>query len=188
MLPATEDEALEAVRTLISYIGDDPDREGLLETPARVLAAWRESWGRGYYEDISARLTSFTDDSDYDQLVIQRGIVFSSFCEHHMALFHGEATVAYQPHGKIIGLSKLARIVEHFSSRLQVQERLTSQIAGFLEHYVSPDCAVRLEATHSCMTTRGVRQPHSLTVTTALRGLFRLDAATQQEFLTEARR
>ena len=179
--------ALAAVRTLISYIGDDPTREGLLDTPERVLKAWQESWGSGY-RDLASSLTVFENDGEYDQMVVQREIVFHSHCEHHLAPFSGTAVVAYIPRGKIIGLSKLARIVEHFSSRLQVQERLTGQVANFLETNVSPDCAVMMDATHSCMTSRGVCQPRSITTTTALRGIFKSDPAAHQEFMLQARR
>ncbi len=185
MMPSDE-EARAAVRTLIQWIGDDPTREGLLQTPDRVLRAWRESWGRGYSE-TNFEVTCFGNDGD-DQMIMSRQISFSSYCEHHLALFSGTAAVAYIPRGQIVGISKLSRIVEHFSARLQVQERLTTNIADFIAMHVSPDCAVRMEAVHSCMTTRGVKQPHSSMVTTSLRGLFKEDPSTQEEFLAEARR
>jgi GTP cyclohydrolase I len=185
----THGEAIDAVRTLIAYIGDDPDRPGLQATPGRVLRAWAEEWGAGYREPDFA-LTMFDGDGDDygDQMVFMNGISVHSFCAHHMVPFYGVASVAYIPRGgKIVGLSKLPRIVEHFASRLQVQERLTAQVADFIVNHISPDCAISIKATHLCMVTRGVRQPHSMTVTTALRGCFLNDTATQSEFIARSR-
>lgn len=184
----TTDEAREAVRTLIAFIGDDPDRDGLRDTPARVLRAWQEAWGSGYRDDAAEILTSFENDGDHDQMIVLREISYHSHCEHHLATFYGSASVAYLPRGRIIGVSKLARIVEHFASRLQVQERLTRQIADFMAEHISPDCAASLDATHMCMTSRGVRQPRAVMTTTALRGIFRDDPAAQQEFISRIAR
>lgn len=181
-------EAIEAIRTLIAYIGDDPNRSGLLQTPDRVLKAWDEAWGIGYH-DPSFTLTLFENDETpiYDQMIFMRDISFHSTCEHHMVNFSGTASIAYIPKDKVVGLSKLPRIVNHFASRLQVQERLVGEIADFICQNISPDCAVSLEAMHLCMASRGVRQPKSTTVTTALRGIFKVDASAQSEFLSQVR-
>src|SRR5580700_5307627 len=144
----TRNEALHAVRTLIEYIGDDPDRPGLLKTPERVLKAWYDEWGAGY-RDMAFETTVFDNEGvllPYDQMVFVKDIVFFSTCEHHLSPFFGTACVAYIPEKKIVGLSKLARIVTHFAARLQVQERLVSEIAEFIEQEVSVHCAVMLEA------------------------------------------
>lgn len=185
MKPTRED-ALAAIRTLISFIGDDPSRPGLLDTPQRVLAAWLEDWGAGYFERDFA-VTLFDNDVAYDQMIFMKDISFFSTCEHHLAPFFGTAAIAYIPKGHIVGLSKLPRIVQHFSARLQVQERLVREIADFIVKNISPDCAVSLEATHLCMVSRGIRQPTAKTITTALRGFFRDDPATQDEFITQVR-
>lgn len=184
----TIEQAREAVRTLIAYIGDDPSRPGLKDTPDRVLNAWRADWGTGYHERLPAELLRTFENGDggtpYNQMVVVRNITFHSNCEHHMVPFFGQASIAYVPGGKgIVGLSKLTRVVEYFSRRLQVQERLTEQIADFLETHLSGDIGVLLTATHTCMASRGVRQPHSETLTTALRGDFYRDATTRSEFL-----
>lgn len=183
-------EALDAVRTILAYIGDDPDREGLQRTPERVISAWEQDWGVGYLVDKPG-ITLFQNEGPnegYDQMLFMRDLTFSSFCEHHMAPFSGVAHIAYIPaRGVIVGLSKLARIVQHYAARLQVQERLTGEIAAFIVDKISPDCAVMMEASHSCMTSRGVRQPKSTTITTALRGAFKNDPNTQSEFLAQAR-
>lgn len=184
MKPSRED-ALQAVRTLIEFIGDDPDRPGLLDTPKRVLAGWLEDWGAGYYEH-DFNVTLFESRS-YDQMIFMRDISFFSHCEHHLAPFFGTAAIAYLPRVHIVGLSKLPRIVQHFSARLQVQERLVGEIADFIVKNVSPDCAVSLEATHLCMVSRGIKQPTAKTITTALRGVFRHDASAQDEFITLVR-
>jgi len=179
--------ALEAVRTLLRYIGDDPARPGLADTPERVLRAWRDSWGKGYTPPPRDLLRLFENGAaapPYDQMVVVSGINFYSTCEHHMAPFFGTAAIAYIPsHRGIVGLSKLARVVDHFARQLQVQERLTAQIADFLEARLAPDIGVSLQATHLCMVSRGVQQPNALTATTALKGRFLGEPATRAEFL-----
>jgi len=178
-----ETRALEAIRTLIEYIGDDPNRSGLRDTPKRVLQAWKQDWGTGYQElDVDDLVTTFDNDDNYDEMVFLPNISFYSFCEHHISPFFGSAYIAYIPNHKIIGISKLARIVRHFSSRLQIQEGLTIQITDFLVKHLSPDCALTLEATHLCMASRGVREPHATTITTSLRGVFKTDDAAHSEF------
>lgn len=175
--------AAKAVRSLLVCMGEDPDRPGLQGTPERVARAWFGDWGRGYREGPPT-LTFFRDASiNYDQMVVERDITFFSHCEHHMAPFFGTAAIAYipEPEKGILGISKLVRIVDHFSRRLQVQERLTAQIADFLWPQVSLDVAVVLRATHFCMSSRGVRQPNATTITTAIRGRFH-DAAPRAEF------
>jgi GTP cyclohydrolase I len=191
----TRAEALTAVRTLIAYIGDDPQREGLLDTPERVLKAWGKDWGRGYQEIAPADLIRTFEGQHnpaylhpaprrYDQMVVVKNIDIFSCCEHHMAPFFGRAHIAYVPGSKgLVGLSKLARVADHFSRRLQVQERLTEQVAGFLAEHLSPHIAVMLACTHLCMVSRGVQQAHSITQTTALRGDFYNDPTTRAEFL-----
>lgn len=188
----TKAEALEAVRTILEYIGEDVTREGLLDTPKRFLNAWIREWGIGNSysnDDISELISSFDNTEEiYDQMIVEKDINFYSHCEHHLAIFCGHAHIAYIPKEKIVGISKLARIVDIFSKRLQVQERLTSQIANTIAQYISPDCAVMLSAVHTCMTSRGVRQPNAKTITTALRGQFLSDKATQNEFMQHINR
>jgi GTP cyclohydrolase I len=184
----TYDEALKAVRTLIEFIGDDPKRPGLRETPKRVLHAWMQDWGVGYAnpnpEELLRMFENGEGSTPYDQMVVMRGISYSSHCEHHIVPFFGSACIAYIPgEAGIVGLSKLARVVEHFARRLQTQERLVEQVAEFLHNHLAQDVAVSLEATHLCMVSRGVRQPHAITVTTALRGAFYNDPTTRSEFL-----
>jgi GTP cyclohydrolase I len=183
----TEEQAEEAVRTLIRYIGDSPERSGLAETPKRVLKAWREEWGKGYLSPPPP-LKSFDAGSegiwDLDQMIVVRGISFFSTCEHHLAPFHGVAHIAYIPKRIIVGLSKMARVVEHFSRRLQVQERLTAQIADYLYEQMDPyGVGVTLRATHLCMCSRGVRQPGSEALTSAMRGRFLEHSSVKKEFL-----
>jgi GTP cyclohydrolase I len=182
----TEDAALAAVRTLISYIGDDPARPGLRDTPKRVLRAWRESWGAGYQLPPTNIITLFQGDREQcDEMVVLRGIQFHSHCEHHMAPFFGTVDIGYIPaFGRgVLGLSKLARIVAHVSRQLQVQERLTAQVADYIAAKVSADVAVLVRATHTCMTSRGVQQPNTTTITSALRGKFFDDPTVRAEFL-----
>lgn len=178
--------ALEAVRTLIAYIGDDPTREGLAETPDRVLDAWRKDWGAGYAEQ-PANLIKLFDASPklrLQPMIVVRDLSFHSTCEHHMAPFFGHAAIAYIPRQEIgrLGLSKFARIIDHFARRLQTQERLTDEIANFLNDNLSRDVAVTMRATHMCMVSRGVRQPNAQTITSALKGAFYDDSATRSEF------
>lgn len=175
------EKTLDAVKTLLKYIGEDPQREGLRETPFRVLKAYREMFS-GYQTDPAEVIKTF-EDGACDEIVLCKGIKFFSTCEHHLLPFHGVAHVAYLPDGKIIGLSKLARLVEVFARRLQVQERLTTQVAdALMEHLKPKGAACVVEALHLCMACRGVRQQDSTMVTSALRGAFRDDPATRAEF------
>lgn len=169
-----------AVREILLAIGENPDRDGLRETPARVARMYAEMFV-GLREDPERHLeTSF--DEDHHEMVVLRDIAFSSMCEHHLMPFEGKAHIAYIPGGKIAGLSKLARIVDGFAARPQVQERLTSQIADLLAKRVQVlGCAVLIEAVHTCMTCRGVRKPGSVMVTSALRGTLHTNAGTRAE-------
>jgi GTP cyclohydrolase I len=176
--------AEEAVRTLLRYVGDDPGRDGLLETPDRVVRALRELTA-GFDED-PAEILSRTFDESSDEMIVLRGISFYSTCEHHLLPFHGEAVVAYLP-GKVVGLSKLARLVNCFARRLQIQERLTREIADSIEtNLEARGSAVLIRAHHLCMGCRGVRQTGSEMVTTAMRGVFRTDPQTRAEFFALA--
>ena len=186
-LPAdrpSREQALDAVRTLIAWAGDDPDREGLLDTPRRVVDAYGE-WFDGYEGDPGKELSrTFEDVQGYDDVVMLRGIEVESHCEHHMAPFLGKAYVAYVPDEKVVGISKLARVVEIFSRRLQTQETLTQQIAQAIEEHLAPKgVAVMIEAEHQCMTTRGVHHRHVSTVTTQFSGVFKQDVGLQDRFL-----
>jgi GTP cyclohydrolase I len=176
-----------AVRTLISWLGEDPNREGLRDTPARVARAMREMTS-GYRDRPGAILARrFAEDSD--EMIVVRGISFQSLCEHHLLPFHGRAHVAYLPgpSGGVVGLSKLARLVECYARRLQVQERMTRQIArDIMEHLEARGAAVLIEASHACMINRGVRQPASMMVTSAVLGSFRDDARARSEFFSLA--
>ncbi len=176
---------LEAVRALIRSGGDDPGREGLLETPARFLRAWQELTS-GYAEHPREMLKSFDDGADsYDEMVLVRDIPVYSLCEHHLAPFFGIAHVAYLPQGRIVGLSKLNRLVGAFARRLQVQERLTTQIADTLFETLKPHgVAVMLDCRHMCMESRGIRQPGAATVTSAMRGHFKDDSKSRSEFMS----
>jgi GTP cyclohydrolase IA len=169
-----------AVREILVGIGEDPQREGLVETPARVARMYEEILG-GWESDPSAHLGTFFQES-YNEIVILKDIPFYSMCEHHMMPFEGHAHVAYLPNGKIVGISKLARVVEGFARRLQVQERLTCQIADTLMDKLKPrGVVVMMEARHTCMTMRGVKKPGSLMITSALRGHFLTDHAGRDE-------
>ena len=173
----------EAVREIITLIGEDSSREGLLRTPHRVAKAW-EFFTNGYKQDIKAVLNGAVFTEKYDEMVIVKDIDFFSLCEHHMLPFYGKAHMAYIPNGKILGLSKLPRIVEVFSRRLQVQERLTQQIADTLYETLEPDgVAVVVEARHLCMMMRGVEKQNSVATTSAMLGSFREDERTRNEFL-----
>ena len=181
----TQQEAEEAVRTLIRWIGDDPDREGLVETPKRVANAFSE-WFSGYNEDPSALLSkTFGEIEEYDDLVLLRDIRLESYCEHHLAPIIGKADVAYLPKERVVGISKLARLVDAFSKRLQIQEKLTAQIASTIEEALDPrGVAVIIRAEHHCMATRGVHKHGVDTVTTQFTGEFRTDQNLQQRFLS----
>jgi len=176
---------LQMVRDLLSYIGEDPAREGLQETPARFLKAWSE-YTRGYHEKPEDILKSFEDGAEsVDEMVIVRDIPVYSLCEHHLAPFFGKAYVGYVPDKRILGLSKISRLVEVFARRLQVQERLTNQIADALnDNLQALGVAVVLECRHMCMESRGVRHTGTATVTSALRGSIKTNADTRREFLS----
>jgi GTP cyclohydrolase I len=174
-----------AIRELLIAIGEDPDREGLINTPARVARAYRESF-EGLQQDPTEVLTTVFDEG-HDEMVLVRDISFASFCEHHLLPFMGTASVGYIPNdaGEITGLSKLGRLVEVFARRPQVQERLTTQIADALEQNLNPrGVIVVVQAEHLCMSIRGVRKPGALTVTSAVRGQFRTSVATRSEALS----
>jgi GTP cyclohydrolase IA len=181
----TREEAEAAVRTLIRWAGDDPDRDGLRDTPQRVTRAYEDFYA-GYGEKTSDALDrTFEDLGGYDDIVIVRDIPFFSHCEHHMVPFVGKAHVAYYPGEKVVGLSKLARVVDVFARRLQTQERLTGQIVGAIDESLRPrGIAVMIEAEHQCMTLRGVHKHGASTVTTQFTGVFRDDPAEQLRFLT----
>lgn len=184
----TREEAEAAVRTLIAWTGDDPDREGLLDTPSRVVKAYEE-WFSGYRADPGAELTrTFEDVHGYDDLVMLRGIEVESHCEHHIAPFIGKAHVAYLPTERVVGISKIARVVEIFAKRLQTQETMTSQIADCITEALRPrGVAVYIDAKHECMTTRGVHHPEVSTITTKFCGAFRDDPELRERFLLLAR-
>ena len=181
----THDEAIDAVRTLIRWAGDDPDREGLLETPGRVLAAYGE-WFAGYDEDPEAVLSKTFEETDgYDEMVVLRNIRFASHCEHHIVPITGHVHIGYIPAHRVVGISKLARLVEVYARRLQIQEKMTAQIANSIETVLQPlGVAVVIEASHGCMTTRGVDKPGSTLVTSQMLGAFRENDATRREFLS----
>ena len=183
--PIHTPEDLAAVRRLLAYIGEDPDREGLLETPVRFLKAWEE-YTRGYRMNPEDILKSFEDGAQsVDEMVIVRDIPVYSLCEHHLAPFFGKAHVGYVPDKRILGLSKISRLVEIFGRRLQVQERLTNQIADALDHNLKAlGVAVVIECRHMCMESRGVRHTGTATVTSALRGSIKTNADTRREFLS----
>ena len=172
-----------AVREILFAVGEDPDREGLLETPARVARMYAEVFS-GLHEDPRPHLKKFFTES-YNDVVLVRDISFNSFCEHHLCPFGGKAHIGYVPSGKVVGLSKLARVVEIVARRPQVQERMTQTVADLLEEELgAKGVAVVIEATHTCMTIRGVRKPGSLCVTSAMKGLFRQNASSRAEIMS----
>ncbi|MEO6394718.1 MAG: GTP cyclohydrolase I FolE [Devosia sp.] len=185
----SREEAEEAVRTLIAWAGDDPRREGLLETPRRVTKAYGEFFS-GYDDDPKAILSkTFKEVGGYDDIVLVKDIPFASHCEHHMVPFVGKAHIAYLPHDGVVGISKLARLVEAFSKRLQVQEVLTAQIIEAINEHLNPrGAAVLLEAEHMCMSIRGVRAHGALTVTQRFTGVFAEEKAEQDRFFQMIRR
>ena len=171
-----------AVREILAAVGEDPDREGLLETPARVARMYAELFG-GLHHDPREHLRKFFTEP-YDEVVLVRDISFQSMCEHHLLPFSGKAHIGYIPNGKVIGLSKLARVVEVVSKRPQVQERMTETVANLLvEELGAKAVAVVVEASHSCMTIRGIRKPGSLCVTSAMKGLFRSNLSSRAEVM-----
>ena len=182
--PGTVDEPriARAVREILAAVGEDPDREGLVETPARVARMYAELFS-GLREDPRVHLRKFFSE-EYDEVVLVRDISFNSMCEHHMLPFMGQAHIGYVPDGRVIGLSKLARVVETVARRPQVQERMTETIANLLlEELQAKGVAVVIEATHTCMTVRGIRKPGSLCVTSAMKGIFRSNLSSRSEVM-----
>jgi len=181
----SREEAEAAVRTLIRWSGDDPDREGLVATPERVARAW-EDWFSGYFDDPHAMLErTFEEVEGYDECVTLRNIRFESHCEHHLAPIIGVAHVGYLPTHRVVGISKLARVVESYARRMQIQEKMTAQIANTIQEVLQPrGVAVVIEASHECMTTRGVHKPGVTMVTSQLIGAFRQNSDLRREFLT----
>ncbi|WP_420472458.1 MULTISPECIES: GTP cyclohydrolase I FolE [unclassified Brevundimonas] len=184
----SREEALKAVRTLLAWAGDNPDRPGLKDTPKRVVDAYGE-WFDGYDADPAKELGRiFEDVQGYEDMVLLRDIEVESHCEHHMAPFIGKAYVAYIPNEKVVGISKLARVVEIYARRLQTQEVLTNQIADAIESSLAPQgVAILIDAEHQCMTTRGVHHRHVSTITTRFTGVFKTDAALKDRFLKLAK-
>jgi GTP cyclohydrolase I len=180
----SKDEAETAVRTLIRWAGDDPDREGLLGTPDRVVRAYREFFS-GYDVDPAKILKRTFEETDgYDEMIMLKDIRFESHCEHHLAPIIGRAHIAYLPRHRVVGISKLARLLDCYARRLQIQEKLTAQIANTLNEVLQPrGVAVVIDASHQCMTTRGVHKPASSMVTSRMLGAFRTDPSTRREFL-----
>jgi GTP cyclohydrolase IA len=180
----TREQAEDAVRTLLRWAGDDPDREGLRDTPGRVTRSYREFFA-GYATDPVALLERTFEETDgYDEIVLLRDIRLESTCEHHMAPIIGRVHVAYLPHRRVVGISKLARVVDAYAKRLQIQEKMTAQIANTIQDVLEPrGVAVVIEAAHQCMTTRGVHKPGVTMVTSRMLGAFRDNAATRRELL-----
>lgn len=189
VVPADErpsrEEVEAAVRTLLLWTGDNPDRDGLRDTPKRVTKAFEEYF-RGYNEDPEQILsTTFEETEGYDEMIVLRGIRFESHCEHHMAPIIGRAWVAYIPNGRVVGISKLARVVEVYAKRLQIQEKMTAQIANAIDAVLQPQgVGVVLKAEHFCMTARGIMKPGTDLVTSRMLGCFRDNPVTRQEFLS----
>ena len=181
----TREQAEEAVRTLLRWAGDDPAREGLLGTPDRVVRAYEE-WFAGYNEDpVSILERTFEETEGYDEMVVLRDIRFESFCEHHVAPIIGVAHCAYLPNKRVVGISKIARVIELYAKRLQIQEKMTAQIANAIQDVLRPrGVAVVVRATHQCMTTRGIRKSGVSMVTSRMLGAFRNNESTRREFLS----
>ena len=182
--PPVPSDVQEAIRTLIRWAGDDPSREGLVDTPKRVARAWKE-YCQGYEENPAVHLSRiFEEVGGYDEIVLLKDIPFQSHCEHHMAPIIGKAHIAYLPTDHVVGISKLARVLHGFARRLQVQERLTAEVAQCIWDNLKPQgVAVVIEATHACMTARGVRTPGVTMVTSEMRGIFRDDHRSREEVL-----
>jgi len=180
----SQDQAEEAVRTLIRWAGDDPSREGLLGTPERVVRAYREFF-RGYDQEPHAILKrTFKETDGYDEMIVLKDMRFESHCEHHLAPIIGRAHIAYLPHHRVVGISKLARLLDCYAKRMQIQEKMTAQIANTLQEVLQPrGVAVVVDASHQCMTTRGVHKPGTSMVTSRMLGAFRTDPSTRREFL-----
>ena len=181
----SREEAMNAVKTLIAWTGDNPNREGLIETPKRVVKAY-EQFFEGYDLDPEEILRkTFEEVEGYDEMVIVKDIRLESHCEHHIVPILGKAHIGYIPNNRVVGISKLARIVDVFGKRLQTQETMTSQIANVIQKVLDPKgVAVVIDASHQCMTTRGVHKPESSTVTSAMKGIFKENAVTRNEFLS----
>lgn len=177
----------ENIKRILQFVGEDPSRGGLIETPARVSKAWRE-WTRGYTQDPKDILKMFDDGAEnYDEMIVSKNISFVSHCEHHLAPFMGTVTVGYVPKDRIVGLSKINRLVDCFARRLQVQERMTTQIADAIEEHLKPlGVGVIVQARHLCIESRGINQPGSITTTSALKGALR-DPHARREFLSLAK-
>ena len=180
----SREEAEAAVRTLLEWAGDDPTRDGLIDTPARVVKAYEEYFS-GYNDEPEKILgRSFDETAGYDEIVVLKDIKFASHCEHHIAPILGKVHVAYLPSSRVVGISKLARLVETFGRRLQIQEKMTAQIANTIEEVLQPrGVAVVIEASHHCMTTRGIHKPGAVMTTSRMLGAFRDDASTRRELL-----
>ena len=181
---AVPDAVAEAVRTLIRWAGDDPAREGLIDTPERVARAWKE-YAAGYQQDPAEHLTrTFDEVGGYDEIILLKDIPFQSHCEHHLAPIIGKAAIAYLPGTKVVGISKLARVLHGFARRLQVQERLTAQVADCIWQHLAPKgVAVVIEASHACMSARGVNTPGVVMTTSRMMGCFREDERSRKEVL-----
>ncbi|WP_315719221.1 MULTISPECIES: GTP cyclohydrolase I FolE [unclassified Bradyrhizobium] len=183
-VPVTQDDVEDAIRTILTWIGEDPSREGLSETPARVARAYK-SYFAGYDQNPEDYLRkTFEETAGYDEMVLLRNIPFQSHCEHHMAPIIGRAWVGYVPHSRVVGISKLARVVEAYASRLQIQERMTAEIANIIDEVLQPQgVAVVIKAAHHCISSRGVKK-HGVDLTTSrMLGCFRTDPMSRQEFL-----
>jgi GTP cyclohydrolase I len=182
--PPVPDHVTAAIRTLIEWAGDDPDREGLVDTPARVARAWKE-YCQGYGEDPAIHLSrTFEEVGGYDEIVLLRDIPFQSHCEHHMAPIIGKAHIAYLPQDWVVGISKLARVLQGYARRLQIQERLTAEVADCIWTHLRPrGVAVVIEASHACMSARGVRTPGVTMTTSRMMGVFRDDERSRKEVL-----
>ncbi|MBL6076508.1 GTP cyclohydrolase I FolE [Belnapia sp. T18] len=180
----SREEAEAAIRTLLRWTGDDPDREGLVDTPARVARAYEEFFAGYAVDPVELLARSFEETDGYDEMVVLRDIRIESHCEHHMVPIIGRAHIAYLPAGRVVGISKLARVLEVYAKRLQIQEKLTAQVANCINDVLKPKgVAVVVEAAHQCMTTRGIHKPGVTMVTSRMLGAFRDDTSTRREFL-----
>jgi GTP cyclohydrolase IA len=181
----SQKDAEEAVRTLLMWAGEDPNREGLLDTPARVAKSYRELFSGYELDPVEVLGRTFEEVAGYDDLVLVKDIPFHSHCEHHMVPIIGKAHVAYMPDGKVLGLSKIARVVDIYARRLQTQESMTAQIAGAIDNTLAPrGVAVMVDAEHMCMSMRGIQKQGSTTMTSTFTGVFKSDAALQARFMT----
>ncbi len=184
LIRPTKAEAEAAVRTLIRWAGDDPDREGLVGTPDRVVRSYEEFFAGYEVDPVDLLARTFEETDGYDEMVVLRNIRLESYCEHHMVPIIGKVHIAYLPRNRVVGISKLARVAEVYSKRLQIQEKMTAQIANTIDEVLEPlGVAVVIEATHQCMTTRGIHKPGVTMVTSRMLGAFREDEKTRREFL-----